>query len=57
MHKEDVLEYYSSVKAIAKTLEVTVQSIYKWPSVIPMIAAYKLREAGCSLKFDLGLYK
>lgn len=42
MKKQDVINHFGSVKAVADALGITVQSVYEWPEDIPLGRQYQI---------------
>lgn len=58
MKKQDVLEYFKTPTAVAKTLGVTVGAISQWDDIIPEKSAFRLNKiTNGALKYDETMYR
>ena len=42
MKKQTVIAHFGSVRAVAKALDISVQSIYEWPEEVPYGRQFEL---------------
>jgi len=58
MKKEDVIEYFGSLREVAEALKVTYQAVSIWGEIVPIKQAVKLHHiTNKGLKLDLDVYK
>jgi len=42
MLKKDVIEYFGSIREVAKALDISTQAVHQWKEKVPESAAYKI---------------